>query len=82
MDAGSSSVAYDTGTSYLRFIGCFFCLIGFKATTDGVLRGSGDVGVYMVANLVNLGIRVTIANLCAPVFGIQAVWYAIPGCPG
>ena len=78
LDAGSSSVAYETGTSYLRFIGCFFCLIGFKATTDGVLRGSGDVGVYMVANLVNLGIRVFVARFFSPLYGIQFVWYAVP----
>lgn len=73
-----SGNAFATGNAYLMFIASFFVFIGFKATTDGVLRGSGDVTVYMVANLVNLGIRVTIANLCAPVFGIQAVWYAIP----
>lgn len=73
-----SGNAFATGNAYLMFIAWFFAFIGFKATTDGVLRGSGDVMVYMVANLVNLGIRVTIANLCAPVFGIQAVWYAIP----
>ncbi len=73
-----SGNAFATGNAYLMFIAWFFVFIGFKATTDGVLRGSGDVTVYMVANLVNLGIRVTIANLCAPVFGIQAVWYAIP----
>lgn len=73
-----SGNAFATGNAYLMFIAWFFVFIGFKATTDGVLRGSGDVTVYMVANLVNLGIRVTIANLCAPVFGIQAVWYATP----
>ena len=46
--------------------------------TDGVLRGSGDVKVYMAANLLNLGMRVTVAQLLSPVFGIQFVWYAVP----
>lgn len=73
-----SPKAFATGNAYLTFIAWFFAFIGFKAATDGVLRGSGDVMVYMIANLVNLGIRVIIANLCAPVFGIQAVWYAVP----
>ena len=70
--------AYQTGNDYLTFIGWFFALIGVKACTDGVLRGAGDVNVYMVANLVNLAFRVSFANLCAPVFGVQAVWWAVP----
>ena len=41
---------------------------GAVACTDGVLRGAGDVNVYMAANLINLGFRVAFANLCAPFF--------------
>lgn len=78
MDTSTSIVAYQTGAAYLRFIGWFFCLIGFKATTDGVLRGSGDVVVYMIANLLNLSIRVAVARIFSPVFGIQMIWYAVP----
>lgn len=75
-DAGAA--AYATGSAYLKFIGWFFALIGFKAATDGVLRGAGDVNVYMAANLLNLGFRVLFANLMAPLVGIQAVWWAVP----
>ena len=78
VDIDASPVAYATGVSYLRFIGCFFCLIGFKAATDGVLRGAGDVMVYMAANLINLAIRVSVAKACSPVYGIQVIWYAVP----
>ena len=78
VDEASGATAFATGNSYLRFIGWFFCLIGFKAVTDGVLRGAGDVGVYMAANLINLGIRVFVANYFAPVWGVAAVWYAVP----
>lgn len=70
--------AYETGNAYLTFIGWFFALIGVKACTDGVLRGAGDVNVYMAANLINLAFRVSFANLCAPIFGVQAVWWAVP----
>lgn len=70
--------AFQTGNDYLYFISWFFVLIGCKAVTDGVLRGAGDVNVYMAANLINLAIRVLFANLCAPVFGVQAVWWAVP----
>lgn len=76
-EAGSP-VAFATGTAYFRFVGWFFAFLGFKAITDGVLRGAGDVNVYMLANLVNLGIRVSVAQLGSPVFGIQVIWYAVP----
>lgn len=78
MDGEANALAYSTGVSYLSFIAFFFVFIGLKATTDGVLRGSGDVVVFTIANLVNLTIRVTVANLCAPLWGVAAIWYAVP----
>lgn len=78
VDAGSSQVAFQTGTDYFRFIGLFFSFLGFKAITDGILRGAGDIKVYMFANLVNLSIRVAVAQLCSPIWGIELIWYAVP----
>lgn len=78
MDGEANALAYSTGVSYLSFIAFFFVFIGLKAATDGVLRGSGDVVVFTAANLLNLTIRVTVANLCAPLWGVAAVWYAVP----
>ena len=78
VDEGSSQVAFQTGTDYFRFIGLFFSFLGFKAITDGILRGAGDIKVYMIANLINLGIRVAVAQLCSPIWGIQLIWYAVP----
>lgn len=78
IDVDESASAFQTGTAYLEFIGWFFVILGFKTATDGILRGSGDVNVYMIANLVNLAIRVSVANLGAPVFGIEIVWYIVP----
>ncbi|MBQ7839924.1 MAG: MATE family efflux transporter [Lachnospiraceae bacterium] len=78
MDENANQIAFETGVSYLSFIAFFFIFIGMKAITDGVLRGSGDVVVFTAANLINLTIRVVFANLCAPVFGVAAVWYAVP----
>lgn len=78
LDPDSGKVAFETGIEYVKFIAFFYVFIGLKATTDGLLRGAGDVLVFTLANLINLAIRVTVANLLAPVWGIQAVWYAIP----
>lgn len=73
-----SSLAYQTSISYLGFIRFFYLLIGLKIAADGVLRGAGDVLAFTLANLVNLGIRVSASHLLAPIIGVQAIWYAIP----
>lgn len=77
---GSSGTdgAMATGTGYLKFMGWFFALIGFKMATDGVLRGAGVMHVFTIANLVNLSIRVAVAFIAAPVYGVSAVWVAVP----
>lgn len=73
-----SEAAVSTGVGYLGFIGFFFALIGFKMAVDGVLRGSGDMTAFTIANIVNLTIRVLVAAICAPRLGIAFVWYAVP----
>ncbi len=78
VEQGESAVAFETGTAYFRFIGFFFSFLGFKAITDGILRGAGDIQVYMLANLINLAIRVVVAQLCSPIWGIELIWYAVP----
>lgn len=78
VEQGESAVAFETGTAYFRFIGFFFSFLGFKAITDGILRGAGDIQVYMLANLINLTIRVAVAQLCSPIWGIELIWYAVP----
>lgn len=78
LEEDKGQTAFDTGISYLSFIAYFFPFLGFKAVTDGVLRGSGDVGWFTAANVINLAIRVIVAFLWAPVIGVEAVWYAVP----
>ncbi|MDD4849332.1 MAG: MATE family efflux transporter [Gemmiger sp.] len=78
MDTDSSAVALATGTACTRFTGLFYLLIGLKMMTDGLLRGAGDMPMFTVANLVNLGLRVVLAVTLAPRFGIQMVWFAVP----
>ena len=44
--------------------------------TDGVLRGLGIMRPFLVANMVNLAIRLSVALIFAPRFGIAAGWFA------
>ena len=78
MEEGGSALAFDTGIACTQFMGWFYVLIGLKMISDGVLRGAGDMTMFTVANLVNLGLRVVLAVTLAPRFGIQFVWMAVP----
>lgn len=78
LGADGTNAAMSTGRNYLIFMGYFFCLIGFKMAVDGLLRGAGDMKIFTIANLVNLLIRVFIAMVFAPRYGINMVWYAVP----
>lgn len=74
----STITALETGRNYLKFMGCFFSLIGFKMAVDGMLRGAGDMTASTIANFVNLFIRVVWSFLLAPKYGVAMVWIAVP----
>lgn len=78
LDAEASAEAFSVGMAYAGFLSFFYIFIGLKATTDGLLRGAGDMKVFTAANLANLAIRVFVANYFAPRYGVQFVWYAVP----
>jgi len=70
--------AIETGKNCLSFMCWFYFFIGLKMAFDGILRGSGDVKVFTLANFANLALRVAVAFAFAPTFGIQFVWFAVP----
>ena len=73
-----TEVSLRTGQDAMRFLSCFYLILGSKMAVDGVLRGSGDVRMFTVANLVNMTIRVIFSMTMAPRFGIAMVWLADP----
>jgi len=73
-----TALAYQVSGDYMRWLGYFFIFMGIKMATDGVLRGIGIMRPFLVANIVNLAIRLSVALICAPRFGIAFVWIAIP----
>ena len=78
LDEAPAAQTIETGEAYLKFIGFFFCMVGFKMAADGILRGAGDVKVFTVANLVNLTIRIALSWFAAPVWGVAMVWISVP----
>ena len=73
-----TAFAYQVSGNYMRWLGYFFIFMGIKMATDGVLRGLGIMRPFLVANMVNLAIRLAVALICAPRFGIAFVWLAVP----
>ncbi len=70
-------MAFETGTSYFRFIGLFFSILGFKAITDGILRAQGHQSIHARQSDQLGNPRRGGAALLACV-GIQLIWYAVP----
>ena len=73
-----TALAYQVSGDYMRWLGYFFIFMGIKMATDGVLRGLGIMRPFLIANMVILAIRLSVALLCAPRFGIDFVWLAVP----
>ena len=73
-----TDLAYQVSGDYMRWLGYFFIFMGIKMATDGVLRGLGIMRPFLIANMVNLAIRLSVALICAPRFGIDFVWLAVP----
>ena len=73
-----TALAYQVSGDYMRWLGFFFIFMGIKMATDGVLRGLGIMRPFLIANMVNLAIRLSVALIFAPRFGIAFVWLAVP----
>lgn len=73
-----SDMAYSVGTGYITFLGYCSYILGFKMSTDGMLRGAADTKAFTIANFVNLGLRVMISFTFAPIYGVAFVWIASP----
>lgn len=73
-----TALAYQVSEGYMKWLGYFFIFMGIKMATDGVLRGLGIMRPFLIANMVNLAIRLSVALICAPRFGIIFVWLTVP----
>ena len=73
-----TALAYQVSGDYMKWLGYFFIFMGIKMATDGVLRGIGNMRPFLIANMVNLAIRLSVALIFAPRFGIAFVWLAVP----
>lgn len=71
--------AIGTGITILRIFSPFYLIIPAKMVADGVLKGSGMMGKFMVGTLTDLVLRVVLAYLFnATSLGSLGIWLSWP----
>lgn len=78
LNAGSAGSAMAYGLKYMKTVSVFYVLMGFMFVGNGLLRGAGDMGAFMLSSISNLFVRVAIAYLLAHFIGSSAIWWSIP----
>ena len=78
LNQGAEGSAMSYGLSYMKTVSVFYILMGFLFVGNGLLRGAGDMGAFMLSSMSNLVSRVAIAYLLAHFIGSSAIWWSIP----
>lgn len=73
-----TGTAIDTGVQFLRIVSPFYIVISIKLAADGVLRGAGMMGKFMISTFTDLILRVALAFLFSLSFGAVGIWCAWP----
>ena len=75
----SSSLALQTGITFLRILSPFYFVISAKLVADGILRGSNMMNKFMIATFTDLILRVGLAIvLSRTALGSVGIWSAWP----
>ncbi len=65
LNSGSEGSAMGYGLRYMKTVSVFYVLMGLMFVGNGLLRGAGDMGAFMLSSMSNLFSRVAVAYLCA-----------------
>ncbi len=74
----SSELALQTARNFMCITSPCFVVICIKVLADGILRGSGSMGLFMIATLVDLFMRVLLAWIFSRFMGPTGIWMAWP----
>lgn len=78
VDSASNPGVIAIGTQYMRIVSVFYFFMGLMVITNGILRGSGDMKVFLASTVTNLSTRVIFAYGLAFLIGQSAIWWAVP----
>ena len=70
--------ALAVGVRYLRIEGACYVGIGVLFLLYGYFRAVGRPRISLVLTIISLGTRVALACGFAPLWGVEAIWWAIP----
>ena len=74
-----TETAMQTGIVYLRILAPFYLVVSAKLVADGVLRGGGVMGKFMISTFTDLILRVALAVVLAKTaLGATGIWCAWP----
>ncbi len=74
----STGPAMDTGMTFLRIVAPFYFVISAKLVADGVLRGLGAMGYFMIATFTDLIARVVLSIILSGIFDSTGIWLSWP----
>ncbi len=66
------------GVQFLRVVSPFYIVIAGKLCADGVLRGAGAMGPFMVATFSDLILRVVLSYVFAGWWDVLGIWLSWP----
>lgn len=78
MKEGSSGLAYEAGEMFIKTVAPFYFVVCTKLICDGVLRGSGHMGLFMTATFTDLILRVVLAFAFSGIWQQNGIWTAWP----
>ena len=76
--SGEETEIIRIGAGYLRIEGMCYCGIGILFLLYGYFRAIEKPKISLVLTIISLGTRVVLAYVFAPIFGVGAIWWAIP----
>ena len=79
VDSTTSNIEVITiGTQYLKIVSIFYFFMGLMVITNGVLRGSGEMKIFLGSTITNLSTRIIFSYGLAFIIGQCAIWWAVP----
>ena len=70
--------AVETGVALLHSVAPFYMIAATKFISDGVLRGAGIMGRFVISTFSALLLRVLLAYIFSALYGSNGIWLAWP----
>ncbi len=78
LNEGQSSDAINFALKYIQIVSAFYIIKGFMNAYCGVLKGAGDIGVFVWATILNFLVRLIIVYAFADIIGAPIIYYGVP----